>query len=302
MQTNDLLDSNDKKSQENKDQTSTSSIEKDIKNAEMKWMEKNIHKRQDPSEILENCKTVIVLSYNYFTAKEYPKEINSKGKISRYAWGTDYHEIILPKLFEVEKVIKDHSQNINCRSYVDTGPILEKIWAERAGIGWKSKNSLIISKKHGSYFFLSIILTTIDIENDTAYKDHCASCRKCIDACPTDAIVDNKIIDSNLCLSFWTIEAKPNIDIPEEIRNKNENWIYGCDICQEVCPWNKNLPKPTKDDLLYPRNNETIIDLDKLLKMKKNEFSDRFRKSPIKRTKLEGLQRNAKQFKFENSD
>jgi epoxyqueuosine reductase len=276
-------------------------LEKDHQ-ATMNWMTKNTFKRKDPKNVLPDCKSIIVVSYNYFTGENYPENLNNKGKISRYAWGTDYHEIILPKLFELEKIIKEADENANCRSYVDTGPILEKIWAEKAGIGWQGKNSLIISKKHGSYFFLGIILTTAEFEYDKPYKDYCASCTKCIQACPTDAIIDDKIIDSNKCLSFWTIEAKAHLNIPKNIADNNKNWIFGCDICQEVCPWNKNLPKPTGEIAFYPRNEETAIEIGKLMEMNKMDFAERFRKSPIKRTKLEGMQRNAKQLKFTESN
>ena len=267
-------------------------------NATMQWLNKNTFKREDPSQVLEGCRTVIVVAYNYYTGAEYPENSDGFGKISRYALGSDYHEIVLPKLFEIEKIIKEKAPDAHCRSYVDTGPVLEKIWAEKAGVGWQGKNSLIISKKHGSYFFLGVILTTLEIEPDEPYHDHCASCTKCISACPTDAIIADKVIDSNKCLSFWTIEAKPDMNIPEEIAHNNKEWIFGCDICQEVCPWNKKLPKLTHEELFYPRHGETAINIAELLEMDKPAFAERFRKSPIKRAKLEGLKRNAVQMKY----
>lgn len=268
-------------------------------NATMKWIERNTEKRKNPAEILANCKSVIVLAYNYFTNFKYPTEISGKGKISKYAWGDDYHEIILPKLKEIEAFIKENFHDAECKSYVDTGPILEKIWAEKAGIGWQGKNSLIISKTHGSYFFIGIILTTLEIEPDTPIKDYCGSCTKCIVNCPTGAIVENKVVDSNKCISYWNIEAKPEMNIPENITNNSNNWSYGCDICQEVCPWNKNLPKITNEIKFFPRKNETYIEIDDILKMTNEDFNARFKKSPIKRTKLTGMQRNATQLQFD---
>lgn len=268
-------------------------------NASMKWMENNPQKRKNPSEVLENCKSVIVLAYNYFTAYKYPQDLSGKGKISKYAWGDDYHDIILPKLKEIEAFIKDEFPDSLSKSYVDTGPILEKIWAAKAGIGWQGKNSLIISKTHGSYFFLGIILSTLKLEADTAIKEYCGTCTKCIVNCPTGAIIEDKVIDSNKCISFWTIEAKPEMKIPENITNNFNNWIYGCDICQDVCPWNKNLPKITDELKFFPRKNETYIEIEELLSMTKDEFNARFKNSPIKRTKLSGMQRNASQLQFD---
>lgn len=267
-------------------------------NASMNWIANNPHKRQNPANVLEDCKSVIILTYNYYTDFKHPKEIENKGKISRYAWGNDYHDIILPKLKELQNFIKSNYPESETRAYVDTGPILEKIWAEKAGIGWQGKNSLIISKKHGSYFFLAVILTTLELNYNEPYKDYCASCSKCIKACPTDAIIHNKVVDSNKCLSYWTIEAKPDQDIPENIAQNSKNWLFGCDICQEVCPWNKNLPIPTNEIKFHPRQGETYIEIDIIKNMSQEYFSKRFKQSPIKRTKLKGIQRNAEQLNF----
>lgn len=264
-------------------------------NATMQWMEKNIEKREDINFILENAKSVIVTAHSYYTGMHYPpeNELSGKsGKISKYAWGDDYHEIILTKLKDIEKflLLKYPEEKFKC--YVDTGPILEKQWAKRAGIGWQGKNSLILSKDLGSYFFIGIIITTLELEQDKPVKDLCGTCTKCINYCPTSAIVDNRVVDSNKCISYWTIEAKPNINTPENISNNQNNWIYGCDICQEVCPWNKNKPKLTSELSFYPRNNETILDYSFINSMTEEEFKLRFKNSPIKRTKLAGIKRN----------
>jgi epoxyqueuosine reductase len=264
-------------------------------NAEMRWMEKNIDKREDVSKILPDVKSVIVLSYNYYSGYDYKDYSQGKtGKISRYAWNFDYHDIIRPKLFQLGDFITSHNQNHNFKAYVDTGPILEKIWAEKSGIGWQGKNSLIISKKFGSYFFLGIILSNMEYEYDSPVKDYCMSCTKCIDACPTNAIIEQKIIDSRKCISYWTIESKPANEFPKTIADNLTGWAFGCDICQEVCPWNKHKPKITDDFRLNPRNKETILDKNRIIKMTQEEFSERFRKSPIKRTKIAGLKRNFK--------
>lgn len=261
------------------------------KNATMQWMERNLEKRQNPSQLVTGAKTVIILLYNYYTGKKY-SESKEFGKISRYAWNYDYHDIILPKLRKLENLIKEEFPNSNNRSYVDTGPILEKVWAEKAGVGWQGKNSLLISKKYGSYVFLGTIITSVEFECLPQVKDYCGTCTKCIDACPTDAIVEDKIVDSNKCISYWTIEAKADSEIPEEISQNSNNWIFGCDICQEVCPWNRHKPKITDDLDFFPRNNETELSKEFILNLSQEEFSGRFRKSPIKRTKIAGLKRN----------
>lgn len=263
-------------------------------NADMKWMEKNPEKRKDPNYILNNVKTIIVLAYNYNTGIGHNSE---KGKISRYAWGDDYHEVLLPKVKQIAEYIKSLSHDNHTRSYVDTGPVLEKIWASRSGIGWQGKNSLILTKKYGSYIFLGVIITTLELEPDTPMKDFCGTCTKCIEACPTGAIVKPKVIDSNKCISYWTIEAKPDKIIPPEISQNLSGWIFGCDICQEVCPWNSKLKSIQDNPAFKPRFGETNLDLNQILNMEYDEFYYRFKKSPIRRAKFEGLKKNAKSLK-----
>jgi len=264
--------------------------------ADMHWLERNQDKRRNIGLVLENAKSVIVLSHSYFTGANYPQteiETGKAGKISRYAWGDDYHDVLMPKVKEIESLISHNFPDSKTLCYIDTGPILEKQWAVRAGIGWQGKNSLVLSPDYGSYFFLCVIISTIEIEPDTAIADKCGTCVKCIKACPTDAIVANGVVDSRKCLSYWTIEAKHHIEIPTEISKKMEGWIFGCDICQEVCPWNKNKPKITDFVSFQPRHDSTVLHHDFIAQMSEIEFSERFRKSPIKRLKLLGLKRNS---------
>ena len=265
-------------------------------NAKMQWMERNLEKREDVSLILPNCKTVIVFLYNYFSNPDYPSDeilINNAGKISRYALGEDYHDIVLGKLNQIEKFIINHFPNSSTKSYVDTGPILEKIWAVKSGIVWQGKNSLAISKKHGSYFFIGIILTDLEIESDDKQlKDYCGTCNKCKTACPTNAIVAPQIVDSNLCIAYNTIELKPQFEIAENVAQNLQNWVYGCDICQEVCPWNKNLTKLTDEIRFLNKDNISTISIQKINELSKEEFKQFYKNSPISRTKSEGIKRN----------
>jgi epoxyqueuosine reductase len=262
-------------------------------NATMSWMERNIDKRKDISLILPDVKSVIVVAYNYFKGNIHPEKLNSdEGKISKYAWGSDYHDILLPKLKELEIYLKELFPDCISKSYVDTGPLLEKKWAELSGLGWQGKNSLIINKNYGSYFFLGIILTNIKLPATKMVKDYCGSCRKCIDACPTSAIIQDKVIDSNKCLSYWTIEAKPDVVIPEHIAKNAKSWIYGCDICQEVCPWNRHKPLISAEELFNPRFDGGILKKEIITEMVQEEFSGKFKNSPIKRLKIAGLKRN----------
>lgn len=265
-------------------------------NSDMKWMEKNIEKKLDPRLILPNTQSVITLAYNYFTGNLHPANISSNiGKISRYALGSDYHEIVHEKLFLIEKKLKHLFPVSNSKSYVDTGPVLEKQWAVKSGLGWQGKNSLIINKNFGSYFFIGIIFTDIMLPFDNEVKDYCGSCTKCIDNCPTNAIIADKVVDSKKCISYWTIEAKPDQNIPDRIASNSQNWIYGCDICQEVCPWNKNKPEITSEKEFFSRYEKGILEKNDILNMEQEKFSSNFKKSPIKRLKLAGLKRNALQ-------
>jgi epoxyqueuosine reductase len=263
-------------------------------NASMHYMANNLEKRQDVLNILPGARTVLVAAFNYFTDARHPaiEPGSDFGKISRYGWGDDYHEILLPRLKQLAEKIAELVPGTESRSYFDTGSTLDKQWAVRAGIGWQGKNSTVISPKHGSWIFLGLIITTAKLHHSLKIKDHCGTCSLCLSACPTQAIVEPHVVDARKCLSYWTIEAKPDMEIPPEIASKSEGWLFGCDICQEICPWNKK-EKPTEDKSFYPRNNETVLTFKQIDEMTQEEFSKRFKLSPIKRSKLAGLKRNA---------
>ena len=261
--------------------------------ASMGYMEKNLNKRIDVKEILPNAKSVISLALNYFTPEIQSNE-NDKGKVSRYAWGKDYHLIIWQKLDELETMLKEIDPEFESVSYVDTGPVMDKAWAVRAGIGWMGKHTNVINPNIGSWFFIANIITSYDFNYSEMITDHCGTCTACIDACPTNAIVDEYVVDANKCISFQTIENKN--EIPNELKGKFDNWIFGCDICQDVCPWNQKFSILTSIEEFYPQNKE--LSYDEVIKLNNQIFKERFAESPIKRTKLSGLQRNAK-FLFE---
>ncbi len=268
-------------------------------NADMHWMERNGEKRRDVRDLLPGALSVIVLAYNYNSGH---KHVNKPGKISRYAWNYDYHDILMPKLKRVSALIKESYQNSEFKCYIDTGPVLERQWAVRAGIGWQGKHSLVLSRDAGSFFFLSVIITTVKLEPDSPISDFCGNCTACIDACPTGAITQPYVVDSNKCISYWTIEAKADREIPEEIAANLNGFAFGCDICQDVCPWNSKSAFPSNDTNFHPRYDETFIPVEKLIEMEQGEFSARFKKSPVKRPKLAGIKRNAKALiKFNNN-
>ena len=257
--------------------------------ASMNYIENNLHKRKNVKEILPTAKSIVSLALNYYTPEKYSNEIN-KGKVSRYAWGKDYHLVIWQKLNELETELKELEPELETLSYVDTGPVMDKAWAVRAGIGWMGKHANVINPEYGSWFFIATIITNYEFEYSEIITDHCGTCTACIDACPTNAIVEEYVVDANKCISFQTIENKD--EIPVELKGKFDNWIFGCDICQDVCPWNNKFSVITSVKDFYPHNKE--ISFDEVLVLDNNSFKERFAESPIKRTKLKGLQRNAK--------
>ena len=256
----------------------------------MAYMERNIEKRKNISNILPDAKSVISLATNYYTDENYSNDEDS-GKVSRYAWGKDYHLIIWEKLEELETELKKTDSNFECKSYVDTGPVMDKVWANRAGLGWLAKNTNIINKDFGSWIFLSTLITNYEFEYNEPIEDMCGTCTACIDACPTKAIIEPYVVDSNKCISYLTIENKE--DIPEKFNDKFDNWLFGCDVCQDVCPWNIKFSQVTFEKSFYPVKGNKEIKLEKILKMEQNEFKNRFESSPIKRAKLKGLKRNS---------
>jgi len=261
--------------------------------AEMSYMERNISKRKNPKEILPDAKSIISLGLIYNTPFKHSGK-NDKGKISRYAWGKDYHLIIWDMLDELETELKEIDPQFNSISYVDTGPVMDKVWAVKAGLGWMGKHTNVINRDVGSWFFIANIICNYEFDYSEKIQDFCGDCTACIDACPTDAIVQPYLVDSNKCISYQTIENKN--EIPPELKGKFENWLFGCDICQEVCPWNKRFSVTTLLKDFFPRHPE--LTYSEVMEMDENTFKKKFADSPVKRTKLSGLKRNAR-FLFE---
>jgi len=254
----------------------------------MSYLENHFDLRVDPSKLVPGAKSVISLSYNYFTPQK--QEDPTAPKISMYAYGKDYHKVIKKKLKTLLSIIQAEYGDIHGRCFVDSAPLLERDLAKRAGLGWTGKNTLLLNKKQGSYFFLAEIVLDLELKTDERTIDHCGTCTKCIDACPTEAIDESGyILDASKCISYLTIELKDQI--PSEFVGKMENWMFGCDICQDVCPWNRFSSK---------HQEEKFIPKDELLQKTKKEweeishevFDNLFEGSPVKRTKFEGLKRN----------
>jgi epoxyqueuosine reductase len=262
---------------------------------EMSWMERWKEKRVDPSQLLPGARSVVAVALNYFTPHKHD-ELPDSGKISRYAWGDDYHDVLKEKLYELLSLIKTELPFANGKVCVDTAPMMDKVWAIHAGLGWIGKSSNLITTDHGSWVFLGEIILDVELEHDTnVVADHCGSCTACIDACPTDAITEPYIVDSRKCISYATIELKDE-KLPAEFDNKLNGWIYGCDICQDICPWNR-FEKPSADTRFEPRNGETSLNFGSVDELTPENFASRFRRSAMKRTKISGLKRNARALK-----
>jgi epoxyqueuosine reductase len=254
----------------------------------MQYMENHFDKRLDPTLLVPGAKSVISLLLNYYTDKK--QTDSASPKISTYAYGNDYHAVIKNKLNALIKELVPQTGNFVFRIFVDSAPVMDKAWAKKSGLGWIGKNSNLISKESGSFFFIAEIICDLELDYDTQIKDYCGTCTACIDACPTNAIVEPYVVDGSRCISYFTIELKDEI-IPSEVKGKFENWMFGCDICQDVCPWNRFSKQHTEKEFLP---NE------KMLGMKQNEwkelteeiYRELFRLSPVKRTGLNGLKRN----------
>jgi epoxyqueuosine reductase len=263
--------------------------------AEMQWMEREPEKRADPRLIFPEAKSVIVVALNYYTPHEH-EDTDLKGKISRYAWGDDYHDVLKEKLRELLAFVKSIDAAAEGKICVDTAPVMDKAWAVRAGLGWLGKHSNLITKEYGSWVFIGEILLNLELEYETKkIDDHCGSCTACLDACPTGAIVAPYVVDSKNCLSYATIELR-SAELPEHIQENLNGWLYGCDICQDVCPWNR-FEKPTEEARFEPRTENVSADLDKILALSPEEYAGKFRRSAMKRTKISGLKRNAQALK-----
>lgn len=254
----------------------------------MHYMENHFDKRVDPTKLVPGAKSVVSLTYNYYT--EQTQQDAQAPKISKYAYGKDYHFVIKDKLKALLHFINEKIGAVSGRCFVDSAPVLERDWARRSGVGWVGKNTLLIHPKQGSYFFLAELILDLDLATDDPIKDYCGTCTRCIDACPTDAIApEGYIVDGSKCISYFTIELKEAI--PEEYRGKFENWMFGCDICQEVCPWNR-FSKPHQESAFEPLPDLLELSKSDWEELTEEVFRELFRKSAVKRTKYAGLKRN----------
>lgn len=251
----------------------------------MAYMANHFDKRLDPTLLVPGAKSVISLVYNYYTEKQQPE---GAPQIARYAYGEDYHFVVKRKLKELVHFIQDEIGEVEGRVFVDSAPVLERVWAKEAGLGWVGKNTLLLNKNSGSYHFLAEIICDLELEPDGPVKDHCGTCTACIDACPTDAITPYEV-DARKCISYLTIELKDAI--PQEFAGKMENWAFGCDICQEVCPWNR-FAKPHHEPDFEPHEKLTQMNRNDWMELTEEVFNEIFKKSAVKRTKFEGLKRN----------
>jgi len=256
----------------------------------MQYMEKYFELRVDPSKLVPGAKSVITLLKNY-----YPDQIQNtdEAKISKYAYGKDYHEVIRGKLVELLELIKEKIGEVNGRGFVDSAPVLERTWAQKSGLGWVGKNGNLINKQNGSFYFIATLITDLELEYDDPFaKDYCGTCTKCIDACPTDAILPDRIVNGSKCISYFTIELKDAL-IPGEMNGKFDNWLFGCDICQDVCPWNR-FAKAHNEVQFSPVPGILNMATKEWEAMTEEQFRKVFKDSPIKRTKFKGIQRNLK--------
>jgi len=253
---------------------------------EMSYMENHFDKRLDPTKLVDGSKSVISLLLNY-----YPETTQSENtyKVSKYAYGTDYHFVIKDKLKDLLQFIQNEIGEVEGRAFVDSAPILDKAWAAKSGLGWIGKNANLLTKQVGSFYFIAELIVDLEMEYDTPVTDHCGSCTACIDACPTQAIVEPYKVDGSKCISYFTIELKN--ELPSSYKNQFDDWMFGCDVCQDVCPWNK-FSKPHNEPLFNP--NPEILKYSKRdwEELTKETFNEIFKKSAVKRTKFDGLKRN----------
>lgn len=255
---------------------------------EMRYMENHFDKRLDPTKLVEGSKSVISLLLNYYPEK---KQGEDTFKISKYAYGTDYHFVIKDKLKDLLKFIQDEIGEVHGRAFVDSAPVLDKAWAAKSGLGWIGKNSNLLTKQVGSFYFIAELIVDLDLDYDTPVTDHCGSCTACIDACPTQAIVEPYKVDGSKCISYFTIELKE--ELPSHVHGQFDDWMFGCDICQDVCPWNK-FSKSHREPLFDPHPDLMSMNKKEWEEITHETFNEIFRKSAVKRTKYEGLKRNIK--------
>ncbi len=252
----------------------------------MQYMENHFDKRLDPRLLVDGAKSVISLLLNY-----YPEEQQAEGsyKISKYAYGQDYHHVIKAKLRELHQFISEQIGEVNGRAFVDSAPVLDKAWAAKSGLGWMGKHSNLLTQQLGSFYFIAELIVDLELEYDTPVTDHCGSCTACIDACPTQAIVEPYVVDGSKCISYFTIELKN--EIPISVQGQFEDWMFGCDVCQDVCPWNR-FSKPHNEPLFQPNPELLSMTKSDWDEITEEVFRKVFKKSAVKRTKFSGLKRN----------
>lgn len=258
------------------------------RHGQMAYMERNFDLRIDPTLLVPGAKSVITLLKNYFPKD---KQQADAPKISKYAYGKDYHEVIRAQLNNLLSQLKDQIGEINGRGFIDSAPVLERSWAQRSGLGWIGKNGNLINKQSGSFFFIATLITDLELEYDDAYaKDFCGTCTKCIDACPTQAILPDKVIDGSRCISYFTIELKELL-IPDNMKGRFENWMFGCDVCQDVCPWNR-FSTPNQEPSFTPIPEILNLSSKEWMEMTEESFRKIFKSSALSRSKFKGIQRN----------
>lgn len=253
---------------------------------EMQYMENHFDKRLDPTKLVEGSKSVISLLLNYYPEE---KQTSDSYKISKYAYGKDYHHVIKDKLKELHHFIREEIGDVHGRAFVDSAPVLDKAWAAKSGLGWIGKNSNLITQKVGSFYFIAELIVDLDLVYDTAVTDHCGSCTACIDACPTQAIVEPYVVNGSKCISYFTIELKN--EIPTDLKGSFDDWMFGCDVCQDVCPWNR-FSKPHQEPLFNPHPELLSLSKKDWEEITEDVFKKVFQKSAVKRTKYSGLKRN----------
>jgi epoxyqueuosine reductase len=259
---------------------------------QMQWMARDPEMRTDPRKVFPAARSVIVVATNYYTSAQH-KDDSQTGKVSRYAWGDDYHDVVGARLHSLLSWIKEKVPGAEGKVCVDIQPVMDKAWAVRAGLGWLGKHTNVITPEYGSWVFIGELLLNLELEYDTEQlEDHCGSCTLCIDACPTGAITEPYVVDSNKCISYATIELRAD-EIPAAVKENLDGWLYGCDICQDVCPWNR-FEQVTAEARFQPRTGNINASLSEVLSLTPETYADRFRSSAMKRAKLSGLQRNAR--------
>jgi len=258
------------------------------KHGQMSYMANHFDKRLDPRLLVEGAKSVVSVLYNYFPEKELFTEPDDL-KISKYAYGRDYHYVIKEKLKELIDYIRAEIGEVNGRAFVDSAPVMDKVWAKKAGLGWVGKHSNLLNRQMGSFFFIGELILDVDLEPDGPVKDYCGTCTRCMDACPTDAIPAPYVVDGSRCISYFTIELKDQI--PADVQGKFENWMFGCDICQDVCPWNR-FARPHAEPQFAPSKQLQQMTRADWEEITEEVFRVLFKESPVKRTKLDGLKRN----------